>query len=86
MQNGFFLFLFIEIFLFNAPFRETAQRAAPAKAFCDGVLCAAVSCGTMRMLDLKVAPQNGGRSAWRHSVKRNVPCGTMQQRVLAAVR
>ena len=57
MQNGFFLFLFVEIFLFNAPFRETAQRAAPAKAFCAGAFCAFVPCGTIRMLNLEGCPQ-----------------------------
>ena len=40
MQNGVFFVLFVEIFLFYTPFRETTQRAEPAQAFCAGsALC-----------------------------------------------
>lgn len=57
MQNGVFLFLFVGIFLFNAPFRETAQRAAPAKAFCAGCFVRLFHVEQCECPVLKVAPK-----------------------------
>ena len=56
-KTAFFFFFLLESFCFNAPSRETAQRAAPTKAFCAGVFCAVVPCGTIRCSILKVAPK-----------------------------
>ena len=56
-KTAFFFFFLLESFCFNAPSRETAQRAAPTKAFCAWVFCAVVPCGTIRMLNLEGYPQ-----------------------------
>lgn len=57
MQNGFFLFLFVEIFLFNTPFRETHIVRRLRRLSAPGALCAVVPCGTIRILYLEGAPR-----------------------------
>ena len=56
-KTAFFFFFLLESFCFNVSFRGTAQRTVPAKAFCAGVFCAVVPCGTIRMLNLEGCPQ-----------------------------